>query len=151
MMLLIIQRKKGNDMVWEIVYSSVAYNKQTDSSLEQILDTALEFNSKNDITGALVYIEGTREFIQVLEGNKEKIEDLMNKIRKDSRHTNVDILSNESITSRQFPNWSMALSKIDSNKLVEFGLNKDITFNKEKNSLIQFRTLLKKINFQSYV
>lgn len=51
-------------------------------TLIAILDEAVDFNYRNDITGVLYYGHGY--FVQCLEGRKSKIDDLFfNKIVKD--------------------------------------------------------------------
>lgn len=44
-------------------------------------------NEKKDITGVLLYSE--RNFFQVIEGEKNYVEELFGKIEKDERHKNV--------------------------------------------------------------
>jgi len=50
-----------------------------------------------------------------LEGDREKIEILYEKIKKDTRHKNVTLFSDDEISKRTFPNWGMAYYPIDEN------------------------------------
>ncbi len=56
-----------------------------------MLEKARENNSRDNITGCLLYYEG--EFIQYLEGNQVKVLTLFDKINADKRHKDVTLLS----------------------------------------------------------
>lgn len=81
------------------------------SELDEILDTAIEFNAKNDITGFLLH-DGTY-FVQYLEGPKLNIDALLNKISKDPRHACFTVLEYGSTKQRVCPTWEMKLLLID--------------------------------------
>lgn len=83
------------------------------SELDEILDTAIEFNAKNDITGFLLH-DGTY-FVQYLEGPKISVDNLLNKISKDPRHACFTVLEYGSIKQRVCPTWEMKLLLIDKN------------------------------------
>ena len=78
---------------------------QTDD-LEELLGHSRRSNGAKGITGALVYAEGI--FMQILEGDRTKLQDLMAKIRKDVRHETVIVLRECEIPSKVFGNWKMA-------------------------------------------
>ena len=94
-------------------YESKASKPLSTVEMEKLLEEARANNNKQDITGCLIYYLGT--FMQVLEGEKEIIEALYAKIKKDERHTNVHMFSNDHIDLRTFPNWGMAYYPIDQN------------------------------------
>lgn len=76
------------------------------SELCDILSEALNFNSLNQIYGALYY--GNNYFVQCLEGQKDKVEHLFyEKIIKDPRHENCEVLSFENIETYLFTTWHM--------------------------------------------
>ncbi len=75
-------------------------------ALSQIFQTARFNNSRRDVTGALLYSSGF--FAQVLEGPREEIEQVFEKIQCDPRHGDVTVLECSDIESRDFPQWSMA-------------------------------------------
>ena len=60
--------------MYEIVYCSTASRDLTSEDIADILKTAHEFNAKNNITGCLLY--HNHEFLQILEDEKERIQDL---------------------------------------------------------------------------
>ncbi|WP_171498527.1 BLUF domain-containing protein, partial [Acinetobacter soli] len=74
------------------------------NELFNILTEALNFNTPNAICGALYY--GNGYFVQCLEGNKIKINDLFhNKILNDPRHENCELMYCEDVTDRLFSKW----------------------------------------------
>ncbi len=76
------------------------------NELFNILTEALDFNNPNQIYGALYY--GNNYFVQCLEGDKEKVEHLFyNKILRDIRHEQCEIMFFENINERLFSNWHM--------------------------------------------
>ena len=74
--------------------------------LEDILEQAQNNNSRNGITGALVYIDGS--FLQILEGEKDTVQALMQKISKDFRHETISVLHEGEIEAAAFSEWKMA-------------------------------------------
>ena len=81
------------------------------NDLTALLTQSREKNARLKITGLLIY--GKREFLQLLEGNKEDIFDLYNTIVKDKRHQQVNLLWDGAIDDRSFKDWSMAFLNID--------------------------------------
>lgn len=77
-----------------------------EDDLEALLEQARSSNRLHDISGALVYTDGT--FLQILEGERVKVESLMARIRKDVRHENVTILREGDVPFAQFDGWKMA-------------------------------------------
>ena len=96
-------------MLYHLTYRSTAIPEITIEQIEDILKTARNFNSKNDVTGCLVFSKGY--FIQLLEGSKDTIKDLMDHIDMDKRHTNIDILSEGEAEKKFFETWDMAYLK----------------------------------------
>ena len=93
-------------MNYQLTYRSIAIPTLGSKDINDILEFARDFNSKNNITGCLVYSHGY--FVQILEGEAEKILTLMKSIELDTRHTFVDILSEGEVTKRMFTGWDMA-------------------------------------------
>jgi hypothetical protein len=78
---------------------------QTDD-LQELLEHARRSNAAKGITGALIYAEGT--FLQILEGDKELLQDLMARIRRDLRHESVVVLRESEVPTAIFGSWKMA-------------------------------------------
>ncbi|MCU4579928.1 BLUF domain-containing protein [Acinetobacter gyllenbergii] len=84
------------------------------TNLIKILDEAVDFNYRNDIRGVLYYGHGY--FVQCLEGPKSIVDDLFyNKIVKDERHINCEILYYTECENHFFSQWSMKFSPINPN------------------------------------
>lgn len=93
-------------MTYQIIYSSEAATPMQTDDLEELLDHARRRNGASGITGALVYAEGV--FLQILEGDKVRVQALMAKIRHDVRHERVVVLRDGEVPSAIFVAWKMA-------------------------------------------
>jgi len=94
-----------------LIYVSTSVKLLNDEELLDILKISRENNSSKDVTGLLLYKGGN--FMQVLEGPDEAVEALYEKIKVDPRHKDVNVLSREQISARQFPAWEMAFQNLD--------------------------------------
>ena len=90
----------------QLVYVSNAKFGFSDKDMESILATSRRNNQAMDVTGLLVYADGV--FIQVLEGAKETVGQLYDKITEDIRHDNIAVISDQNCDNRTFPQWAMA-------------------------------------------
>jgi hypothetical protein len=70
-----------------------------------IVSTARKRNAQAKISGFLMF--DRERYHQILEGDADKVDALYARIKSDPRHTNVETLRREEITSRGFPDWSM--------------------------------------------
>jgi len=93
-------------MPYRLIYSSEATGEMARADLAQMLEESRIRNARRDITGVLVFVDGV--FLQVLEGEKDDVEDLMESIRRDPRHRDIKIFHEEEIDRRAFPTWRMA-------------------------------------------
>ncbi|MDX2162432.1 MAG: BLUF domain-containing protein [bacterium] len=94
-----------------LVYVSIESRPMTVDDIRNILDKARAFNTSQDITGMLLYRGGY--FIQALEGEKERVQALFDKIARDDRHQNVLKVYNAAINERAFGSWSMGFKDLD--------------------------------------
>ncbi len=92
--------------MFSIVYRSIAVPTFKQTDVKEMLDKARDNNSRDNITGCLLYYEG--EFIQYLEGNQIKVLSLFDKIKEDKRHQDISILAYGVTDSREFKDWEMA-------------------------------------------
>lgn len=97
----------------EIAYTSRATHLMSALELEEMLRQAREFNRQNDITGMLLYKDGS--FFQVIEGKGEVVETLYLSIQQDLRHFNVKTLYQRPLVQRNFPNWQMGFFSLNEN------------------------------------
>lgn len=101
--------------IHNIVYISSATKLLTEEELINLLDVSRIHNEKFDITGLLLYKDGN--FMQVLEGDEQQVETLMQKIFSDSRHNDIITLVRGSKDERDFADWSMAFYNLTSPKV----------------------------------
>lgn len=93
-------------MSYQIIYSSVSSVPMQPDQLEALLEQAQRSNDRQHITGALVYVDG--HFLQILEGERASVQDLMEKISGDLRHETVTILQAGEVATPVFADWDMA-------------------------------------------
>jgi Sensors of blue-light using FAD len=74
--------------------------------IDAILAISQRNNSRVGVTGALIFNSGI--FAQVLEGPRSEIEATFERIQRDERHGDVQVLAFDKVQSRGFPSWSMA-------------------------------------------
>lgn len=95
-----------------LIYVSHSVRQLNKNELMDILRVSRENNHAKGITGLLLYKGGN--FMQVLEGDELTVLALYDTIRKDSRHTDVSIISKTYLEQREFPEWEMAFTDLDS-------------------------------------
>lgn len=94
-----------------LVYGSAAKRLMLDEELLTLLNKARENNTEKEITGLLLYRDAT--FIQVLEGERNRVEDLFDVIKRDPRHYGVTTILKRSIEKREFSEWWMGFIHLD--------------------------------------
>ena len=92
-------------MLVRLMYASRAVPAIDQEELLAILKTSKVNNPKVGVTGVLCFSEGI--FMQALEGGRNAINALYNRIVADSRHSDVVLLNYEEIAERRFASWSM--------------------------------------------
>lgn len=76
------------------------------AEIDAILAASQRNNARVNVTGALIFNSGI--FAQVLEGNSAEIESTFERIQRDPRHGDVQVLAFGPVQGRSFPSWSMA-------------------------------------------
>ena len=89
-----------------LIYSSVPTKSLNESDLNELISVSRKENKANAITGVLLCLPGM--YRQLIEGPKDKVEQLYLNIQKDKRHIKTDILQEGHLKNRFFPDWSMA-------------------------------------------
>ena len=87
-----------------LIYASHPFGFD-DLVLANILKTAQTFNARHDVTGTLICREDL--YLQLLEGDRADVDSIFEKITRDDRHTDVEILVQENTAQRLFPAWAM--------------------------------------------
>lgn len=98
-------------MLYRLVYMSTANNLFSESQLEDLLEISKKNNKEINVTGLL--LTKGKTFIQCLEGQKQDVEYIYSKIKKDDRHHDVVELVEETIFERIFNDWSMGYRNIE--------------------------------------
>jgi len=93
-----------------LTYTSLARIDLTANDLEAIHRTAREVNALEGITGLLIF-NGTH-FLQIVEGVPDAIDELVERLRRDARHSGLEIRDERKIEARSFPDWSMELVRV---------------------------------------
>ena len=91
-------------------YMSKAVTLMSDQQLEQLLLKARDRNNKYNITGMLLYADGS--FLQVIEGDSKSVKNIFTIIEKDLKHSAIKILFKEPIPQRNFTQWSMGFRRL---------------------------------------
>lgn len=88
-----------------LVYISHATRDITEEELVKILNKSRDNNIKRDVTGVLLY--SNKLFIQYIEGEQENIDELLETLAGDDRHSDITIIAKNDIEKRLFGNWTM--------------------------------------------
>jgi len=93
-----------------LLYTSVLNPGQSAEAPEQIARniaaSSAELNRLADLTGSLVFVDGT--FIQILEGPLAEVEKTFERICCDFRHVDVRLIDVVNVSDRLFADWDMA-------------------------------------------
>jgi hypothetical protein len=92
-------------VLYQLIYASRARQPMSDSELTELLDVSRRNNTRDGVTGMLLYDAGA--FIQVLEGEQEAVERLWLRIVKDRRHDGIVVIDRGPIDRRGFAQWPM--------------------------------------------
>lgn len=110
-----------SERLYYLVYISKAKELIQEDELVFLLDQSKRNNDIKQITGMLLYMEGSfldsfkGRFIQVLEGEKENVDYVFNIIKSDDRHLAVVVLSEGILKERYFKTWSMGFRSLSEN------------------------------------
>lgn len=95
-----------NSPLERLVYRSRAVDPPPIVALDGILTVSLWNNARHRITGALGFTG--RTYVQLLEGPRDAIAALMERLYGDPRHTDLRVLARGPAAGRLVPGWSMA-------------------------------------------
>lgn len=98
-------------MLVRCIYASRAAQSISPQFLDMILKQSWENNPTLGITGLLCFT--SKVFVQALEGSREAVSHLYNKIARDERHNDITILLFEEIVERKFGSWTMGNINVD--------------------------------------
>jgi hypothetical protein len=93
-----------------LTYTSRARLDLADEELNDIHQTARHLNALDGITGLLLF-DGSR-FLQIIEGAEDAIDNLVERLRLDLRHSAFEIRDERLVEQRSFADWSMELVRV---------------------------------------
>ena len=94
-------------MLFRVIYYSHAQQDVNYRSLRQIMNQALKNNDLLEITGVLCFGDGY--FLQVLEGERDHVNQVLRKIYRDTRHDDLCLIEAKDVDTRMFEHWQMKL------------------------------------------
>ncbi len=102
-------------MLVQLTYASRVSRTLSSDDIKNILSSSQKNNKADGVTGALCLSNGI--FLQILEGDRQKVNKAYHKILADARHKDPAILDYREVISRQFSEWSMGLiTRSDDNR-----------------------------------
>lgn len=90
-----------------LAYTSLARLDLRAGELVDIHPTARRLNALDGITGMLMF-NGSR-FLQIIEGAQEAIDNLLERLRRDGRHSALEVRDERVVAERAFLDWSMEM------------------------------------------
>ncbi len=105
-------------MLMRLIYASEASQPMGPGELEALLAAARRGNERRALTGLLVFDH--RAFLQVLEGEAERVSEVFCRIAADPRHRRVLILDARAVAERLFGDWSMGFAAADAAGSAQF-------------------------------
>lgn len=99
-----------------VTYTSLAALDFDEEQLRAIHEVATSLNGIDGVTGLLIF-NGTH-FLQWIEGSPQAIDDLVERLRRDPRHSGVEIRDERMADERMFSDWSMKLVRVRSTFLL---------------------------------
>ena len=94
----------------QVSYISSATSPMSNQDLSRLLEQCREYNAANSVTGMLLYSNST--FVQVLEGEDRVIDELLDRIEENARHTDIRLLYRKRIDRREYAGWNMGFKRI---------------------------------------
>lgn len=91
---------------YEILHTALAIKSFSKDELIEIANNLAIRNKEWGLTGSLIY--NNREFIQILEGDKDSLENLMTHVKDDTRHGNVHVIWKGEINNFGFSNFGLS-------------------------------------------
>lgn len=74
------------------------------------MTSAARNNAAAGITGLLLF--NGRNFLQLLEGERDAVDSLLDRVESDPRHSGVVVVTDLEVAERSFPDWSMRLLRL---------------------------------------
>lgn len=98
-------------MIFTTAYTSEMVRPMSDAELVDLLVDSRARNADYGVTGLLLYRSG--RVMQMLEGDRDVVRALYDRIRRDVRHQNVTNVWSSSAAERRFPGWTMGFEDLE--------------------------------------
>jgi len=98
-------------MLSRLIYTSECARPLDSDDIQALLDAARRKNRRRDLTGMLVF--NSTHFLQVVEGDRERLSELYADLVRDPRHQHLLMLGVEPIARRTFVDWDMGFAASD--------------------------------------
>jgi Sensors of blue-light using FAD len=108
-------------MLVRLMYASRAVDAMRPEALNAIMKKSTSNNPAIGVTGVLCF--SGEIFLQVLEGGRNQVSKLYNRIAQDPRHADVVLLSYDEISERSFAGWAMGqvnMSRLNAALLLKY-------------------------------
>lgn len=95
----------------QLIYHSRPTFDVSANILLDILERSQKNNDARKVSGVLVYHHG--RFIQLLEGRSKSVGEIMDKIRHDPRHTDIQVVLDADVDGQPLCTWLMGFGSED--------------------------------------
>lgn len=92
------------------IYLSRASDDFDEGDIQQIVETSKRNNTRDGVTGMLLYKDG--RFLQILEGDESKVREVANRIEGDGRHSEITVIF-DGVMPQLFSDWSMGYANLN--------------------------------------
>lgn len=97
--------------LYQVGYVSTGVKHMGSAELLELLRISRNNNIAQDITGLLLHREDS--FFQVIEGTRQSVRNIMDRIARDDRHQRMEIMFEGPIDEREFCDWRMGFLDMD--------------------------------------
>jgi len=100
----------AGEALYFLLYVSRSMRVMSSGELHELLSPIRRQNRMNGISGCLIHHDG--EFMQLLEGQRQTVQALAERIRHDPRHGDFRIVAEGALARRHFSDWGMVLREV---------------------------------------
>ena len=100
-----------------IAYVSSALRELSDPELEALLAKARARNQQHEVTGALLYHDGS--FLQYIEGPEEGLDVIYRHIMRAPEHYDIVELMRSPVAQRSFSDWEMGFTRAPESTMLQ--------------------------------
>lgn len=104
-------RDTGDNELYHLAYVSTLVAPMPSEDVMELLRVARACNEIRGVTGLLL-LRGD-SFFQVLEGFKDDVYAIFERVVADSRHHRIEVLFEEPLAEREFGDWQMGFVELD--------------------------------------